>query len=216
MVINSLSRLSVIAANAAPERFRTGVKNQTVPNPGATAQAVYSGKVSGFDFGPQKKNFLDIQAYLATKGKKLVYVGVSSIIGDANYLKRHSDPKATAKLVSFVAVDNLTNPTFVWQKYEGSVAGGGKNLVYEDGKEMKLTFLLENLKLASQLPKLEAFLKEYQGELGFKNNKKVFMKSKLPFKESDLAKVLKFIPSPRNVICEYDEYAKFYRTEVMI
>jgi hypothetical protein len=43
----------------------------------------------------------------------------------------------------------MTGPGIVWEKYEGSTAGGGRNTVYVGGRKMKLTQFLK-LKPADQ------------------------------------------------------------------
>jgi hypothetical protein len=122
-----------------PERFATGVGKTTVPNPGVSDTSVFSGDPAKFDFGKQTENYKALSRVLALMKKKFVYVGASAFVGRGSYLK----PDTPAKLVSFVAVDSLTAPTFVWQKYEGQVAGGGQNYCYVGGVKIKTTVVLE-------------------------------------------------------------------------
>jgi hypothetical protein len=144
----ALARLQTLAANV-PARFKTGVKNQTISNPGFSPNySIYSGKPEGFDFGAQEKNFLNIKKWLAAQGKKITYVGVSKV----------NDENSIRQRVSFVAVDNLTAPTVVWQKYD--VEGGGKNVVCYGGKEIPLSKLMGQFVLINAYPALVKTLSE--------------------------------------------------------
>lgn len=144
-------------ATKVPERFRIGIKNQTIPNPGFSSDASYSGAPNAFDFGAQEINYKAISRALKALGKKLIYVGATTKIGQPAY---NASPKSKPLLTSFVAVDHLTNPTFVWQKYEGFTAGGGKNVVYYNGQMQKLSEFLGLGLLIETYPKIGALLKK--------------------------------------------------------
>ena len=132
LVLQAKTRLEA-AKIKAPGRIKTGIKNQTVENPAygnGNSKPFYSGTPDGYDFGPQAANFAKVEKYLAKQKKKLVYVGVGKGTNSDNV--RYS---------TFVAVDDVDNPTFVWQKLQTDTPGSSRNLFYTDGKMANVSTL---------------------------------------------------------------------------
>lgn len=129
------------------KRIPTGVRNTTVLDPSSFGNMknsykkhlkVYSGHPNGVNLGTvQEKHYQTLSDILKRSNKKFNYVGYAAYEGLPAY-NSHSGNSPT--LTRFV----MTAPGFVWEKYEGDTAGGGRNTVYVGGKVMKLTdFLLE-------------------------------------------------------------------------
>ena len=135
-------------AETKEKRIPTGVRNTTVLDPstydgGQYARHFfvkndieiehYSGNPMGYDLGRvQEGHFEYLSDFLARNGRKFKYLGVASYVGQPAYNSRSGNWPTLTRFV-------MTAPGFVWEKYEGLNAGGGRNTVYVGGKAMKLT-----------------------------------------------------------------------------
>lgn len=136
--------------NEAPKekRIPTGVRNTTVLDPSTFSGGWYSGhlfkgknKIRHYSGDPmgytlssiQEKHFEYLSDVLARNGLEFDYLGLAEYEGSPAYNAPNKKNKPT--LYRFV----MTAPGFVWEKYEGISAGGGRNTVYVGGKAMKLT-----------------------------------------------------------------------------
>ena len=129
-------------------RIPTGVGRQTVQLPWYSSEpnsaTNFHGDPEKYPFSAvQRKNYEKLKQILAREGIKLREIWASTEVGDADYIRRYRDPNAKANLTRFVCIAGPVNaPTFVWEKYEGSVAGGGRNTVFHNGIKEKLTEFL--------------------------------------------------------------------------
>ncbi len=144
-------RIQEILIEATTEkRIPTGVRNITVLDPSTFDGGVYaknwfkqkgikikhySGDPMGYTLSNiQENHFENLSDILARNGLKFDYLGVAEYEGDFGYINRK--PKGPGPtLYRFV----MTAPGFVWEKYEGVSAGGGRNTVHVGGEAMKLT-----------------------------------------------------------------------------
>lgn len=134
----------------AEKRIPTGVRNTTVLDPSTFTGGWYSGdsffkkkgiKIRHYSGDPmgyelsdvQERHFEYLSDVLARNGLKFDYLGLAEYKGQAAYNAPNKQNMPT--LFRFV----MTAPGFVWEKYEGVSAGGGRNTVYVGGKQMKLT-----------------------------------------------------------------------------
>jgi hypothetical protein len=135
-----------------PERFHTGIRNTTIPNPAALyrfsrdAVSVFEGRVEDYDFKQQYSNFFKLQAVLRTNGTKLGPIAVATYVGDGGY-SNNWKPRNLTRFVSCSEDGRL-----MWEKYEGSSAGGGQNYVFVCGMKIKLSdFLVFSAKVQRDL-----------------------------------------------------------------
>ena len=144
-------RVSEILNEAATKekRIPTGVRNTTVLDPSTFTGGWYSGEsyfkkkgieiehYSGDPMGytlstVQEKHFDYLSDVLARNGLEFDYLGLAQYEGEPAYNSRSGNAPTLFRFV-------MTGPGFVWEKYEGINAGGGRNTVYVGGKVMKLT-----------------------------------------------------------------------------
>ena len=141
----------IIMEAVAEKRIPTGVRNTTVLDPSTFTGGWYSGatyfkkkgiKIKHYSGDPmgytlstiQERHFENLSDILARNGLEFDYLGLAEYEGDHSYI--HHKPKGPGPtLFRFV----MTAPGFVWEKYEGISAGGGRNTVYVGGQKMKLT-----------------------------------------------------------------------------
>lgn len=148
-----------------PERIPLGIGRQTAPNPYLQRGKDYSGHFKGnpdsFQFASnvQKINYENLKAILARYGLRFNYFAASTYAGQGSYWNRSGNPK----LQSFVGTTDIENPKFVWWKYEGATAGGGRNWVYVGGKAMKLSDFLSMPPLKQDKLFAEAGIKPKKG-----------------------------------------------------
>jgi hypothetical protein len=116
------------------KRIATGLRATTVANPALEGLNRYAGAPSGYQWNHQQANRDKVAAILKANGRRLTTVYASTFQGRGFYL----NPQHRPNLVTFVALGR----DFVWHKYEGNVAGGGRNTVYANGHHMKLTEFL--------------------------------------------------------------------------
>lgn len=140
----------IVTEAMAEKRIRTGVRNTTILDPstytgGWYAQNYfkkkgvkirhYSGDPMGYTLSNvQERHFENLSDILARSGLKFDYLGVAEYEGEPSYMNRK--PKGPGPTLFRFA---MTAPGFVWEKYEGVSAGGGRNTVYVNGEAMKLT-----------------------------------------------------------------------------
>lgn len=134
------------------KRIRTGVRNTTILDPSTFDGGGYgrdwfkSRKVKiehysghpddGFHLGTiQENHYKTLSDILARNNLEFEYLGVARYQGEPAY---NSPTGNRPTMVRFA----MTAPGFVWEKYEGITAGGGRNTVYVAGKAMKLTTFL--------------------------------------------------------------------------
>jgi len=150
----------IVIEATLPDRIRLGIKNQTAPNPARLVQKGYSNHIAAknadqhkFASNIQRRNYMAIKDILKRNGLQFSHFFASTYRGGADYNRRHGsfdyntgkytggDPGAN--LETFIGVvGDINNPQFVWYKYEGNVAGGGRNMVFAGGKGIKTTDLL--------------------------------------------------------------------------
>lgn len=129
-------------------RIPTGLGRQTVPAPFDPARpnspTNFHGNPDKYPFSSvQRKNYEELKRVLAAEGIKLREIWAQTYEGDVDYIRRYKDPNGKANLTRFVVIAGPVDaPTFVWEKYEGSVAGGGRNTVFYNGVKQKLTNFL--------------------------------------------------------------------------
>jgi len=105
--------------------------NYKIINPVHDAQIFkYSGPIEGYDFKNQKKNLESIQKILENKGSRLTYVFVGRFIGDYRIK------------TSFIA--HSDDKKIWWRKFEGKMDGNSEQVIFEDGKKIKLKKWLAN------------------------------------------------------------------------
>lgn len=157
----------ITEAGKVPDRIFTGYRAITVPNPYLMKGKGYSNQFAGnpdqhqFASKIQRNNYQRLKDILKRNGLKFNQFYASTYRGGADYIRRYGNPNAGANLETIVAVAGKPEaPTFVWHKYEGSVAGGGQNTVYVAGRAMKLTHFL-SLNPAAQDRLLKAGFKKY-------------------------------------------------------
>ena len=132
----------VIMEAMAEKRIPTGVRNTTVLDPSTFTGGWYSnpkelehysGDPMGISLSSiQENHFEYLSDFLARNGVEFDYIGYAQYEGSPAY---NANQKINPTLYRFV----MTAPGFVWEKYEGMSAGGGRNTVYIGGKKMKLT-----------------------------------------------------------------------------
>ena len=140
----------IVKEAAMPSRIRLGAKNQTAPNPALVKGSQFSNQFVGknadkhkFVSRVQVNNYERIKQILKRNGLQFNHFFASTFRGSADYTMRYSGKDPGANLETFIGVvGDINNPQFVWWKYEGGVAGGGRNLVYAGGQPEKLTNLL--------------------------------------------------------------------------
>jgi len=186
------------------KRFPTGVRNTSVLDPsslsGKSIIDRFSGDPMGKDIGGvQERNFDSISAVLKRNRRKFKYLGWIAYTGTPDYLNR-SDPKKTVTLTRFI----MTAPDFVWEKYEGSTAGGGRNTVYVGGQKMKLTaFLKLPPKRQDALVNLKAgdvdkdILKGIPAAVKNSDPVKLFKSNKMSMNHTDYAFFSKLVKIPK-------------------
>ena len=121
-----------------PKRFPTGIRKTTIANParGLANALDYQGDVSGYQFGGQASNFLKLQAILKENGTELGPIAASTYPSGSGWYGDF----VGRKLTRFVSCSK--DGSLMWEKYEGSIPGGGQNHVFMAGRKMKLTGFL--------------------------------------------------------------------------
>ena len=116
-----------------PDRFHTGIRNTTVPNPAVIYQnggktRTFAGKVEDYDFKRQTKNYLALKKVLENCGKKFSYVAAAQYGGDLHTNHRF---------------DVLTEDgSVLWHKYVGFAAQSGQNHLFMHGMRIKVSRFL--------------------------------------------------------------------------
>ena len=119
-----------------PNRFHTGCRNKTIPNPASCHYArrdpeavVYEGPVSAYDFKKQEQNRQKLEAVLRRNGTHLSVIASARYKGDRGENTRFAAASADGKLM--------------WYKYVGFSAQGGQNHVFVCGMRIKLSTFLK-------------------------------------------------------------------------
>ena len=124
-----------------PERFATGVRNTTIPNPalvfeGDDGADVFQGVVEDYNFKRQSENFLRLQKVLKANDTELGPIAAATYDGNQGYQGNYKH----TSLTRFVSCSK--DGRLMWAKYEGKSVGGGQNYVYVAGMRLKLTDFL--------------------------------------------------------------------------
>lgn len=128
-----------------PQRFFTGVRNTTIPNPAwlhdnfesnefgrlrrqGNIAKTFQGLCSDYNFKKQTRNFLRLRKVLLENDTDFLYVAAAKYSGDLHTNHR------------FVAC--AADGSLLWNKYVGFVAQGGQNHVYVAGMRIKVSVFL--------------------------------------------------------------------------
>ena len=122
------------------DRFRTGVRDTTIPCPaslhrGEPGAKVFRGPSVTYNFEKQTENYLKLRRVLMTYGKDFNQVSSAHYRGDLHTNHRF--------------VVTTVDGSLLWNKYVGFVAQGGQNHVYVAGRRIKVSNFL-GLKPAEQ------------------------------------------------------------------
>jgi len=126
-----------------PARFRTGIRNTTIPNPAQLHQTAvatprgwpmrlgaaetFEGLCVDYNFRLQMGNYLALRCILRRNGTDFLYVAAARYMGDQ---RNHR----------FVAC--VKDGSLLWNKYVAYSAQGGQNHVYVSGMRIKTSIFL--------------------------------------------------------------------------
>ncbi len=126
-----------------PERFYTGIRNTSIPNPAVLYSTpasglrgtprpegarTFQGLCSDYNFERQTKNFKALQRVLVANGTDFLYVASAHYKGDLHTNHRFVACSADGRLM--------------WNKYVAHVAQGGQNHVFVAGMRIKTSIFL--------------------------------------------------------------------------
>ncbi len=121
---------------ALQERFRTGVRNTTVPNPALMSELsgaqVYSGLASQYDFLKQKENHQRLRACLQRAGLDFTLAHAVTFQSDTGWCYENS-----IRCHRFVV--ETTDPGVLWYKYVAGHPGSGQNHLFVHGRRIKVS-----------------------------------------------------------------------------
>lgn len=115
-----------------PTRFRTGVKNTTIPNPAILEKdngKVFQGTADAYDFEKQVDNYQRLRAVLSANNKQF------HLVCAAHY----PDDRGTNHRFVVTTKDGC----LLWHKYVGFSAQSGQNHVFIAGRRIKVSRFLE-------------------------------------------------------------------------
>ena len=124
-----------------PNRFATGIRKTTIPNPyemykDDPCAKVFCGQVGDYDFKWQRANFAKLQAVLQENGTELGPIVAAEFNGDRGIC----DDYSPARQIRFVTCSLDGN--LMWEKYAAQSSPGNQNDVYVGGKKMHLSTFL--------------------------------------------------------------------------
>ena len=164
-----------------PNRFYTGIRNTTIPNPADLHRdfkylhlspmsgennetVIFEGLCSDYNFRLQTDNYMDLRRILRRNGTDFLYVAAARYMGD----QRNHRFVACAK-----------NGSLLWNKYVAYSAQGGQNHVYVAGMRIKVSLFLtlidsqQDALLSHSMKKIEkAFGPDYKAKLKFLDESK--------------------------------------------
>jgi hypothetical protein len=121
-----------------PERFATGIRKTTIPNPAVTFRnnpdaTIYRGSPGLFDWRKQKLNYERLRAVLQSNGDDLLQV--FAVRWPANEWAY-----GRTEFTRFVCT--TASGALLWEKYENGSAGAGQNYVYVAQRRFLLSSFL--------------------------------------------------------------------------
>jgi hypothetical protein len=122
--------------------------------------STFDGDPEAYDFKQQKKNYEAIKAILGEFNMKFTKIRAVTYAAERSYIARYDGKDKLTTLTTFkVIVGPEDDPIFIWHKYEGFTAGGGRNAVRFAEQEIKLSDFL-----GQQNALLNAYLEKPQSK----------------------------------------------------